>query len=47
MGDFDGERHLVMTNSEIGRCYFQERPGPGPQLADFGEFVLKLYFTEG
>ena len=41
----DGERHLVMTNSNTGRCWFQERPGPGPQLADFGEFACVLHLT--
>jgi hypothetical protein len=47
MGYFDGERHLVM-DSDPGesRCYFHEGPGPGPQLADFGEFSLVLHVTE-
>ena len=26
----DGERHLEMTGSAGGRCWFQERPGPEP-----------------
>jgi hypothetical protein len=46
MGFFDGERHLVMTHSDGGRCWFQEQPGSGPQLADFGEFALILHLTE-
>jgi hypothetical protein len=44
-GCFDGERHLEMTSSDAGRCWFQERPGPGPQLADFGPFASILYLT--
>ena len=40
------ERHLVMTNPpDAQQCSFQERPGPGPQLADFGEFGLVLRLT--
>jgi hypothetical protein len=40
------ERHLVMTSPpNAQRCFFQERPGPGPQLADFGEFGLVLHLT--
>jgi hypothetical protein len=46
MGAFDGERHLVMMSPrDQARCYFQEMPGPGPQLADFGEFSLVLVLT--
>jgi hypothetical protein len=45
IGDFDGARHLVMTSSEVGCCWFQEAPGPGPGLADFGEFSLVIHFT--
>jgi hypothetical protein len=40
-----GERHMVMTFSTAERCWFQERPGPGPQLSDFGEFVSVLHLT--
>ena len=40
------ERHLVMTSPpDAQRCFFQERPGPGPQLADFGKFDLVLALT--
>jgi hypothetical protein len=40
------ERHLVMTSPpDAQRCFFQQEPGPGPQLADFGEFSLALYLT--
>jgi hypothetical protein len=39
------ERHLVMTGSDRGRCLFQEVPGPGPQIDDFGEFAAVLYLT--
>lgn len=46
MWSHDGERHLVMTRADVGRYWFQEQPGPGPQLADFGEFSLVLQFTE-
>jgi len=46
IGNFDGERHLVTTSPpDEPRCYFQEMPGPGPQLADFGEFGLVLHLT--
>ena len=46
MGDFDGERHLVMTSSlDAGRCWFLEMPGPGPKLVDFGEFACVVAFT--
>jgi len=38
-------RHLVMTGSDGGRYFFQEVSGPGPHLADFGEFDLVLGFT--
>ena len=41
--DYVGERHLVMTGSaDAGQGWFQERPGPGPQLVDFGEFAFAL-----
>jgi len=40
------ERHLVMNSPpDAQRVFFQERPGPGPQLADFGEFGSVLYLT--
>ena len=40
------ERHPVMlSDADAARCYFQEMPGPGPQLADFGEFELVLHLT--
>lgn len=43
--DEDCERHLVMTSSDRGRFYFREEPGPGPQLADFGEFSFVMHLT--
>jgi hypothetical protein len=43
--DCDGARHLVMTGSDTGTYWFQEQPGPGPQLADFGEFACVLHLT--
>jgi hypothetical protein len=43
MGLFDGERHVVVTDA--AHCHFRELPGPGPQLADFGEFSLVVYMT--
>jgi hypothetical protein len=47
MGAREGERHLEMTSSpDAGRCWFLERPGPGPQLADFGAFAVVLELTE-
>jgi len=46
MGFCEGERHLVMTHSDARQCWFQEMPGPGPQLSDFGEFVCVLHLTE-
>ena len=46
MGLCDGETHLVMTSAaDADRCYFQEKPGPGPQLSDFGEFAFVLHLT--
>jgi ribosomal protein L17 len=40
------ERHLVMISpSDAQQCCFQERPGPGPQLAAFGAFGMVLYLT--
>jgi hypothetical protein len=42
---FDGEKHLKITSSDAGRCWFQEMPGPGPQLSDFGKFALILHLT--
>jgi hypothetical protein len=49
LSGWEGERHLAMVSPPgAGRCIFQERPGPGPQLADFGEFswVLRLSTAE-
>ena len=47
LGTYDGERHLEMTSApDAGRCWFQEMPGPGKQLADFGEFALVLHLTD-
>jgi hypothetical protein len=44
--DYVGERHLVMTGfADAGQDRFQERPGPGPQLVDFGEFAFALGLT--
>jgi hypothetical protein len=44
IGGCDGEHHLVMDCSRPG--LFLEAPGPGPQLADFGEFESVLYLTK-
>jgi hypothetical protein len=42
-----GETHLVMLGPPRYGCWhFEERPGPGPQLADFGKFESVLQFTE-
>ena len=46
LGYYDGERHLEMTSSDGGRCWFLEQPGPGPQISDFGEFELVVELTE-
>ena len=47
LGAFEGERHLELTSApDAGRCWFEQRPGPGPQLSDFGEFALVLALTE-
>jgi hypothetical protein len=47
LGAFEGERHLELTSSpDAARCWFEQRPGPGPQLSDFGEFALVLALTE-
>jgi hypothetical protein len=43
--DCDGARHLVMTGSGNCQWWFQEQPGPGPQLADFGEFACVVHLT--
>lgn len=44
--DVTGERHLAMLSpEEQARCYFQEMPGPGPQLVDFGKFSTVVAFT--
>jgi hypothetical protein len=46
LGMLNGERHLVMTSPPGDPCCrFEEMPGPGPQLADFGEFASVLYLT--
>jgi hypothetical protein len=40
------ERHLVMIGPpDAQQCCFQERPGPGPKLADFGKFGMVLHLT--
>ena len=46
LGCYDGERHLEMTSSDAGRCWFQEKPGPGPQISDFGQFAYVLHLTQ-
>jgi hypothetical protein len=46
LGYYDGERHLEMTSSDGGRCWFLEQPGPGPQISDLGEFELVVELTE-
>ena len=45
-GSYDGETHLEMTCTDGGLCWFLERPGPGPQISDFGEFSVVVHFTE-
>jgi hypothetical protein len=39
----DGERHVVLVDA--AHWHFREAPGPGPQLADFGEFSPVLRIT--
>jgi hypothetical protein len=40
------EYHIeFLSDTGDGRCYFKEMPGPGPQLADFGELDPVLYLT--
>ena len=40
------ERHLVMISPPSDQqCFFQEKPGLGPKLADFGEFRMVLHLT--
>ena len=40
------EKHVVLTSAaEGGRWYFQELPGPGKQLADFGKFSMLMEMT--
>jgi hypothetical protein len=39
------ERHLVMISPPGDQCFFQERPGLGPNLADFGQFGMVLHLT--
>jgi hypothetical protein len=47
LGDCDGgETHLEMSGSYGLRSRFQEKPGPGPQLEDFGTFSLVLIVTQ-
>jgi hypothetical protein len=39
--DTAAEHHLVLVSpANARRCQFEQRPGPGPQLADFGEFDM-------
>ena len=45
-GDGGREHHLEITSCDGGRVWFQERPGPGPQLADFGHFAQVVDFTD-
>ena len=46
MGIHEGATHLALTSSDGGCCWFQQQPGPGPQISDFGEFSLVVHFTE-
>jgi hypothetical protein len=40
---YAGETHLVMdSDPDAPRCYFHKERGPGPQVADFGQFDLIL-----
>ena len=41
-----GESHLVLLSPPgEAHCVFKQVPGPGPQLADFGEFGWVNWFT--
>jgi len=47
--DFIGDRHLVLTSSAgDGWLWFEERPGPGPNLGALGTFksVVELSADE-
>jgi len=45
-GEDCDERHLEMTSPPASlECTFVEKPGPGPQLQDFGEFGPVVWFT--
>ena len=47
LGDSDGgETHLEMSGSYKGRYRFEEKPGPGPQLRDFGTFSCVMTVTQ-
>jgi hypothetical protein len=40
------ETHFVTTsNADDRRWYFQQLPGPGKQLSDYGHFSLVMYLT--
>lgn len=40
------EKHLETANPpESSRWIFEQMPGPGPQLEDFGEFGTVVWFT--
>jgi hypothetical protein len=41
----DARRHLVASHSDGLRCWFLERPGPGPQIEDFGKFECVVQLT--
>jgi hypothetical protein len=42
----EGEKHLELVSSGPGQCQFIERPGPGPQLKDYGDFDPVFYMSE-
>jgi hypothetical protein len=35
----------LVSDADATRCCFEERPGPGPQLEDFGEFDSVVSMT--
>ena len=41
----DSPRHLEVVYQAQGHYTFQEAPGPGPKLEDFGEFDSVIWLT--
>ncbi len=46
LGTHEGERHLELSSSDGGRCWFQEKPGPRPQISDLGRFSAVMGVTQ-